>query len=92
MATQRIYVSGRVQAVGFRDWVVRNAKALGLIGWVRNRVDGRVEIVASGDDDAIAKLAEECLKGPALARVDNVDSHPAPDAKPGKGFTKHFTA
>jgi acylphosphatase len=91
MATQRIIVSGRVQAVSYRDWTVRTAKKFGLTGWVRNLSDGRVEILADGDEDAIGQLVDACREGPPLARVDHVSAVPDTD-KPGKGFTKRFTA
>lgn len=92
MTIKRIFVTGRVQAVGFRDWVVRTAKAEGVTGWVRNRNDGSVEMIASGEEDAVARFAEACREGPALARVDNVEVTAADNEKPGKGFTKRFTA
>jgi acylphosphatase len=88
--TQRVFVSGKVQGIGFRDWVVRNAKALGLIGWVRNRSDGRVEILIIGDSDASTALIDKCREGPALARVDHVEAY-ADAERPPKGFTKRFT-
>lgn len=91
MVTQRIYVSGRVQNVSYRDWTVRTAKALGLIGWVRNLRDGRVEILAEGAEEAIGALVDACREGPPLARVEDVVAFPDTD-KPGKGFTKRFTA
>jgi acylphosphatase len=92
MATQRIMVSGRVQGVGYRDWVVRTAQRTGLTGWVRNVRDGRVEILASGDDDIVAKLVEGCREGSPLARVEHVEAFAADDEKQAKGFTKRFTA
>ena len=91
MATQRIFVSGRVQNVSFRDWTIRTAKRLGLIGWVRNTHDGRVEILADGEDEAIGLLVDACRDGPPLARVEHVTAVPD-TAPPGKGFTKRFTA
>lgn len=90
-ATQRLVVTGRVQQVGYRDWMVRKAQTLGLQGWVRNLSDGRVEMVACGEDDALAAFLDASHQGPYLARVENVDSHPT-DVKAGKGFTKRFTA
>lgn len=90
MVTQRIFVSGRVQGVSYRDWTVRTAQRLGLVGWVRNLTDGRVEILAEGEEDAIGKLVDACREGPPLARVDNVSAVPDTD-KPCKGFTKRFT-
>lgn len=92
MTIKRILVSGRVQAVGFRDWVVRTARTEGITGWVRNRSDGSVEIVASGEEAAIDRFAEACREGPAQARVDHLEILPAEHEKPGKGFTKRFTA
>ena len=90
-STQLIYVSGRVQGIGFRDWTVRSAKRLGLIGWVRNLRDGRVEILASGEDAALAALVDACRTGPASAEVDNVETAPG-ELNGAKGFTKRFTA
>jgi acylphosphatase len=92
MATQKILVSGRVQGVGYRDWVVRTAQRTGLTGWVRNLKDGRVEIFAAGDEAAIAGLAQACREGPPLARVEHVEAFAAEEDKPHKGFTKRFTA
>ncbi|KRC82172.1 acylphosphatase [Sphingomonas sp. Root241] len=92
MVTQRILVSGRVQGVGYRDWVVRTAQRTGLTGWVRNVRDGRVEILVSGDDDTVAKLIEGCREGTPLARVENVEAYSAEGEKQAKGFTKRFTA
>ena len=91
MATQRIYVSGRVQGVSYRDWTVRTGKRLGLVGWVRNLRDGRVEILVDGEDERIGEFVEACREGPPLARVEDVTAFPDSD-RPGKGFTKRFTA
>ena len=90
MATQRIFVSGRVHNVSYRDWTVRTARRLGLIGWVRNTRDGRVEILAEGEEAAIGELVDACREGPPLARVENVAAVPD-TGDPGKGFTKRFT-
>lgn len=92
MTTKRIYVSGRVQGVGYRDWVVRTAQRTGLTGWVRNLKDGRVEILATGEDEALAALIEGAQEGPPLARVDHVEAVAAEGEKAHKGFTKRFTA
>lgn len=72
----RLGITGRVQGVGYRDWVMATAQKLGLKGWVRNRVDGSVEALVVGDDDAVGKMIEACRHGPALARVDAVDVEP----------------
>lgn len=73
MKTVRLLISGRVQGVGYRDWVRSQALDLGLTGWVRNLRDGRVEAVAGGDDAAIAALIDRAGEGPSLAQVDRVD-------------------
>jgi acylphosphatase len=75
----RILVSGRVQGVGYRYWAVGEAKRLGLDGWVRNRQDGTVEILAIGSAEALRKLAEACRQGPAFAQVVAVARGAAPD-------------
>lgn len=87
----RLLVSGRVQQVGYRDWVIRKAQSMGITGWVRNLSDGRVEAVAAGDEEALAVFLETCREGPRLARVDDIDVHPVHE-RPVKGFTKRFTA
>jgi acylphosphatase len=77
MALQaRLGITGRVQGVGYRDWAMATAQRLGLKGWVRNRVDGSVEALVVGDDDAVGKMIEACRRGPTLAKVDAVDVEP----------------
>lgn len=73
----RLTIAGRVQGVGYRDWTIREARALGLKGWVRNRRDGSVEALAVGPDEAVQLLVQACHRGPALARVDSVRVEPA---------------
>lgn len=91
MVMQRVFVSGRVQKVGYRDFVLRKAYEYGLAGWVRNLKDGRVEILIAGDDDATARLIDDCREGPRLARVDHLEARVDTERVP-KGFTKRFTA
>ena len=72
--TCRFVVAGLVQGVGFRWFVARHARALGLGGYARNLPDGRVEVVASGGaSDALARLEELLRAGPAHARVERLD-------------------
>lgn len=72
--TSRFLVSGFVQGVGFRWFVARHARALGLTGFARNLPDGRVEVVASGSDGAALDRLEERLRaGPAHAQVERVE-------------------
>ncbi len=69
----RLYVSGRVQGVGFRWFVLKRARELDVAGWVRNLPDGRVEVVAKGSRDDVDTLTVAVAAGPRLARVDNVE-------------------
>ena len=66
---RRFRVTGRVQGVGFRWFVSRAARGLGLAGWVRNLPDGSVEVVAAGAAVPLDRFAEELQRGPAGARV-----------------------
>jgi acylphosphatase len=67
-----VFVSGRVQGVFFRDHVQRLAQDLGVSGWVRNVVDGRVEAEFEGPADAVDRLVSWCRTGPPRARVAGV--------------------
>jgi acylphosphatase len=78
-------VKGRVQGVGFRWFVHREAAALELSGWVRNTEDGHVEVVAVGGADSLADLERALRKGSRGSRVDAVLSHEL-DAKEGEGL------
>lgn len=73
MARANVFVSGRVQGVFFRGAAVDMANAAGLAGWVRNRVDGRLEAVLEGDKDTIRKLIDWFHVGPPAARVEGVE-------------------
>ena len=66
-------VKGRVQGVGFRWFVHREAAALGLCGWVRNTESGHVEVVASGDNDGLKRLEAQLAKGSRGSRVDTIE-------------------
>ena len=72
---RQVTIRGRVQGVGFRWFVQREAAALGLRGWVRNTTDGQVELIASGDAEQIASLREALHKGSRGSRVDAVMEH-----------------
>jgi acylphosphatase len=69
----RYLVSGSVQGVGFRWFVARHARSLGLAGYARNLPDGRVEVVVSGPDNALPALEELLRAGPANAQVHKVE-------------------
>ena len=90
MTMQRVFVSGKVQKTGYRDWAVRKAQECGVVGWVRNLKDGRVELLVAGEEDAANALIDACREGPPLARVDHVEAHADTERVP-KGFTKRFT-
>jgi acylphosphatase len=77
--TRRYVVQGRVQGVGFRYFVLRRARDLGLCGSVRNLRDGAVEVVARGDPASLSRLEGELRSGPALAHVTNVEIHEISD-------------
>jgi len=68
-----IFVSGRVQGVFFRSRTQEEAEKLGLVGWVKNTPDGKVEIVAEGDKEKLEELIAWCKKGPLFAKVENVE-------------------
>lgn len=70
--TIRVIVAGRVQGVGFRAWAEREAEARGLSGWVRNRRDGSVEALFSGERPAVEAMTEACRSGPRMATVENM--------------------
>jgi acylphosphatase len=73
ISAARLKVEGRVQGVGFRYFVFKNARRNGLKGWVRNLKDGSVEAYFEGATDAIETVVELCKKGPAGSSVKNFD-------------------
>jgi acylphosphatase len=93
MALQaRLTIAGRVQGVGYREWAIATARQLGLAGWVRNRTDGSVEALVVGEEQAVGRMIDACRRGPALARVDDIDVEPVDlDVLPD-GFTRLPTA
>ena len=86
MSAARFVVSGKVQGVFFRASARDRAQALGLRGFAKNLPDGRVEVLAAGDDAAIDELAAWLREGPAMARVDDLERMPARDDEAGEGF------
>ena len=72
-AASRGLIAGRVQGVGFRWFVARHAHAAGLVGWVRNLPDGRVEVVARGENEALDALEAQLHSGPPAAIVERVE-------------------
>lgn len=84
LEARRYVVRGRVQGVGFRWFVEREAHILGIAGWVRNNADSSVEVLAMGTRDQLAGLRSRLREGPRAARVDDVEES---DAKPVAGLT-----
>lgn len=74
MAARRFLIRGVVQGVGFRHATRREARRLGLLGWVRNRADGSVEAVAVGDERQLDALLRWVQRGPPAANVETVDA------------------
>ena len=85
---RRLFVSGRVQGVWFRAWMVKEANARGLNGWVRNRSDGSVEALVSGEASAVRSMVKAFYRGPTLARVDKIYESPHEPLVSGSGFIK----
>ncbi len=81
---RRFFVRGRVQGVGFRWFVEREAHILGIAGWVRNNHDGSVEVLAHGTRDQLSGLHGRLREGPRAARVDAVE---VLEASPVAGLT-----
>ncbi|HEY1448896.1 MAG TPA: acylphosphatase [Caulobacteraceae bacterium] len=87
----RLIIRGRVQGVGYRWWARVVASGLRLSGWVRNRADGAVELLAAGPAVDVEHLVAACQRGPSAARVVSVERHEATDPGPG-AFEERSTA
>jgi acylphosphatase len=74
---RHISIRGRVQGVGYRAFVEREALAAGIEGWVRNCRDGSVEAVFSGSPELVDRMIAACRRGPYMARVDAIDDRAA---------------
>jgi acylphosphatase len=85
--TTRFLVTGMVQGVGFRWFIARHARSLGLTGYARNLADGRVEVVVNGPEESLPALEELLRTGPAYAQVDRVERFSEPERTTvGKSF------
>ena len=84
-ARLRARIRGRVQGVAYRAHAREEGRRLGLHGWVRNRDDGSVELVAEGPRDRLEEMLRWCHRGPRFARVDSIDldwEEPSEDVGP----------
>jgi acylphosphatase len=73
VAAYRFLVQGRVQGVGYRYFVLRQAEALGVAGYARNRADGTVEVVAEASEETLRDFEGRLREGPAFARVEGLE-------------------
>jgi len=85
MAAKRLIIAGRVHGVGYRDWLIVQAQAAGLSGWVRNRLDGTVEALIAGETAAVEELVRQCRRGPRMAVVTSIEEE-FTDAPAEPGF------
>lgn len=69
----RIYITGTVQGIFFRQFVKENAERNNIRGFVRNLEDGRVEVFIEGDNENVDKMVDLCQKGPKHSKIDNVE-------------------
>mgnify|MGYP002356675458 CR=1 FL=1 len=68
-----VFISGRVQGVGYRYSTLYKAQSLGITGWVRNTYDSKVEAFFEGDENAVEEMLRWCQSGPSMAFVSNID-------------------
>ena len=86
MQAKRYRIKGRVQGVGFRHFVWREAEALGVHGWVRNRADGTVEALAQGTNEGLDRFLDRLQEGPRWSRVVSVSVTDESDEDVLQGF------
>jgi acylphosphatase len=85
--TVKLRIEGRVQGVGYRFWLDREARRRGLTGWVRNRNDGSVEALLNGDDSSVEAVIDACRRGPRMAMVERIERRDA-ENDGSVGFTQ----
>jgi acylphosphatase len=90
MGCVRLTVTGTVQGVGFRAYVRDEARRLGVTGWVRNRANGSVEVLACGSETALEALTERVAKGPAGAQVMGMGREAADEGRIPESFLVRY--
>ena len=85
LTTLRLTIEGSVQAVGYRNFTIGEARLLGLDGWVRNRSNGNVEVLIHGENGAVEKFIEACARGPAGSQIKGISMEKA-EPPEEKGF------
>lgn len=83
---KHIFITGRVQGVGFRHFTRKNADKIGITGWVKNLPDGRVEALFQGPEQKVNELIDRCKEGPISAYVKEIDVNKAEDTKDHDSF------
>lgn len=92
IVARRYVVTGRVQGVGYRNFVEHLAGKINIYGYVRNRRDGSVEVLGIGTADDLQKLRRGLEKGPMMSRVDDVSEEPGQiEVRYLENFTIEFT-
>ncbi len=81
MPCQHIHITGKVQGVSFRYYILKEAQRLGINGWVKNLEDGRMEAIAQGKEEDLQQLLRLFRKGPPYAEVERVDMKEMPEQK-----------
>ena len=85
-----LIIAGRVQGVGYRQWLRRRAEAAGIAGWARNRLDETVEAVLAGETAAVEAVIVEAMNGPLGANVERIDRRSAEPGEWGAGVGPAF--
>jgi acylphosphatase len=83
-------IQGKVQRVWYRQWLVDQARSRGIRGWVRNRSDGSVEAVLSGEMSAVRALVQACHQGPPKAQVSRIVQIPGEYRPTEEDFPEEF--
>lgn len=91
LVTRQFIISGKVQGVSYRDWTVQQAQQLALNGWVRNRNDGTVEVLVSGEEAAVQDFVTRCHAGPSRANVEAITERAVDEAVSFSGFERRST-